>query len=92
MTNFLNKVSVLKASTEDSLLSFGPCSLDDRVYRERSSTEPPFFFRYNYLFSDLHVSLPFDTLTVSVLQAVNVALSQLHPNTWASMQAFHLVC
>jgi len=62
------------------------------VYRERSSTEPPFFFMYTCLFSNLHVSLPFETFTVGALQALNVAPSQLHPNTWASMQAFRVVC
>jgi len=47
VAKFLNKVSVLKASAGESLLAFGPCSLADRMYRERSSTEPPFFFMYN---------------------------------------------
>ena len=85
VAEFLNKVPVLKASTEESLLAFGPCSLEDRVYRERSSTESPFFFMYNCLFSNMHVSLPFYAFTVSVLWALNMAPSQLHPNTWASM-------
>lgn len=63
------------------------------MYRERSSTEPSFFFMYTcFFFSDLHVSLPLDTFTVDVLQALKVASSQLHPNTWASMQAFRLIC
>jgi len=44
MAEFLNDVPVLKASAEESLLAFGPCSLGDRVYRERSSIERPFFF------------------------------------------------
>jgi len=38
------------------------------------------------------VCLPFDAFTVGVLRALNVALTQLHPNTWASMQAFRVVC
>ena len=67
VADFLNKVHVLKASARDSLLSFGSWSLDDRVYMERSSTEPPFFFMFSCLFSDLHVSFPFDTFTVGVL-------------------------
>ena len=53
VAEFLNEVPVLKASAEESLLAFGPCSLEDRVYRERSSTEPPFFFMYGFLFADL---------------------------------------
>jgi len=74
------------------LLAFGPCSLEDRVYRERSSTEPPFFFMYSCLFADLHVSLPFNAFMVGVLKELNVAPTQLHPNSWASMQAFRIVC
>jgi len=72
------------------LLAFGPCSLEDRVYRERSSTEPPFFFMYSCLFADLHVSLPFDAFTAGVLRELNVAPTQLHPNSWASIHAFRI--
>ena len=75
VAEFLDKVPILKASTENSLLAFSLCSLEDRVYRERSSTEPPFFFIYSCLFSDLHVSLPFDAFTMSVLRALNVVPS-----------------
>jgi len=36
---------------------------------------------YTCLFLDLHVSLPFDK-----------SPTQIHPNTWASIQAFRLLC
>jgi len=92
VAEFLDEVPVLKASAEESLLAFGPCSLEDRVYRERSSTEPPFFFMYVCLFADLHVSLPFDAFTAGVLKELNVAPTQLQPNSWAPMQTFRIVC
>ena len=85
---FLNRVPILKASARGSLLSFGPCLLIDCVHKERSSIEPVFFFMYSFLFSDLHVSLPFDTFMVDVLQALNVVQSQLHPNTWRPCKSF----
>lgn len=44
VAEILNKVPVLKASAEESLLAFGPCSLADRVYRDQSSTQPPLLF------------------------------------------------
>jgi len=47
---------------------------------------------YTCLFSDFQVPLPFDTFTVGVLQEFNIAPSQLHPNTWTSMQDFRVVC
>ena len=47
---------------------------------------------YSCLFADLHVSLPFDAFTAGVLKELNVAPTQLHPNSWVSMQAFRIVC
>jgi len=44
------------------------------------------------LFPDFHVSLPFDNFTMGVLRTLNVAPTKLHPNTWASMKAFRLLC
>jgi len=43
-------------------------------------------------FSKLHIWLPFDEFTVGVLQLLNVAPTQLHPNNWAYLQAFWLLC
>ena len=51
-----------------------------------------FFYMYSTLVSDLHVRLPFDDFTMGVLRVLNVAPTQLHPNSWASLQAFRLVC
>jgi len=47
---------------------------------------------YACLFLDLYVSLPFDNFTMSVLRALHLAPTQLHPNTWVFVQAFRLVC
>ena len=47
---------------------------------------------YTCFFSDLHVSLPFDKFTMGVLRALNVVPTQIHPNTWLSLQAFRLLC
>jgi len=38
------------------------------------------------------VSLLFDKFTMGVLRALNVAPTQVHPNTWASLLAFRLLC
>ena len=58
----------------------------------RPGAGPPFFYMYACFFSDLHVSLPFDTFTMGVLRALNVVPTQVHPNTWASLQTFRLLC
>ena len=39
-----------------------------------------------------YVRLPLDDFTMSVLRALNVAPTQLHPKSWAYMQAFRVLC
>ncbi|QCD89758.1 Transposase putative [Vigna unguiculata] len=36
--------------------------------------------------------LPFDEFTIGVLQFLKVAPTQLHPNSWAYLQAFQVLC
>jgi len=50
------------------------------------------FYMYMCHFSQLHIRLPFDEFTMGVLQLLNVAPTQLHPNSWAYLQAFWLLC
>ena len=81
VAGFLDQVSVLKSDVSLDVISIEPCEPTDVVCSSESSTECPFFYMYACLFSDLHVSLPFDIFTVGVLRALNVAPTQLHPNT-----------
>ena len=68
------------------------CDMTDRVCHGRENAPHDFFFVYSTLFSHLHVSLPFDDFTVSILRILNVAPTQLHPNSWAILQAFRVIC
>ncbi|XP_029128019.1 uncharacterized protein LOC114916124 isoform X2 [Cajanus cajan] len=47
---------------------------------------------YDCLFRDLGIVLPFHPFFTSILRILNVAPTQLHPNSWASMQAFWSLC
>ena len=38
------------------------------------------------------MTLPFDEFTADVLRFLNLAPTQLHPNSWACLQAFRMVC
>jgi hypothetical protein len=42
--------------------------------------------------NNLNLWLPFTEFEVSILSMLNVAPSQLHPNNWAFVKAFELVC
>jgi len=92
VTKFFVKCLVLKAGRHSSFFSVVPSESTESVCLGRSVTNPPFFYMYTCLFADLHVSPPFDKFTMGVLWALNVAPTQILPNTWASIQAFRLLC
>jgi len=89
---FLLKHSVLKPGGHSHYFSVVPCGSAERVCMGRPDAGPPFFYMYICFFSNLHVSLSFDEFTMDVLQVLNVVSTQVHPNTWASLQAFRLLC
>ncbi|KAL2322031.1 hypothetical protein Fmac_026410 [Flemingia macrophylla] len=60
----------------------------DFVFLDKSNFVVPSFYVYDCWFRDLHLKLPFDDFILSVLWALNVVSTQLHPNSWAAMQAF----
>jgi len=66
--------------------------MTDRVCHGQENAPHDFFFVYSTFFSHLHISFPFDDFTMSVLRILNVAPTQLHPNSWAILQAFRIIC
>jgi len=81
VAEFFVKNPALKSGGHSNYFDVVPCGPTERVCMGRSGDGPPFFYMYTCFFSDLHVSLPFDTFTMGVLRALNVAPTQVHPNT-----------
>jgi len=46
---------------------------------------------YPCLFTKSNVRVPFDEFTVGVFHTLNVTPTQLHPNSWTSLQTFYLL-
>ncbi|RDX87300.1 Protein CLEC16A, partial [Mucuna pruriens] len=78
----------------DNLLLFTvlPCRLDEIVCEWAAEIEEPYFYLYETLFSKLGIQLPFTDFEQAALRALNVAPTQLHPNNWAFVRAFELLC
>jgi hypothetical protein len=58
-----------------------------------SNVQPPhFFYMYTSVIEDFNIWFPFTPFEVSVLRTLNVAPSQLSPNSWGYMKAFQLAC
>jgi len=73
-------------------LAVDVCGVIDRVCHGRKNAPHDFFFVCSTFFSHLHITFLFDDFTMRVLRILNVALTQLHPNSWAILQAFRVVC
>ena len=59
---------------------------------EASDPEGAFCFVYSTLFRRLGLRLPFTPFKCTLLIELNVALAQLHPNSWAFVRAFTILC
>jgi len=69
------------------------CDLDEPVCANESSDRlGPFCFFYATLLSKVGLRLPLSSFEKGVLSILNVALSQLHPNSWAFIRGFHILC
>jgi len=44
-----------------------------------------FFYFYSCSIFDIHVRFPFDEFTMEVLHVLNIAPTQLHPNSWVAL-------
>jgi len=85
IVDFCKKYDILADTVDDRIISVERARSGDSVCHGREGHSHDFFYMYSTLVSDLHVCLPFDDFTMRVL---NVAPSQLHPNSWTSLQAF----
>jgi len=59
---------------------------------EVSDLEGPFYFVYSTLFRRLGFWLPFTPFERTLLTELNMAPTQLHPNSWAFARAFAILC
>jgi len=90
--SFAESVNVLEEDIEDNVISFRACKENENVCHGQEGMKEDFFYVYACLFKDLHIRLPFDAFIAGVLTELNVAPTQLHPNSWAALQAFRILC
>jgi len=77
----------------DKFVRVMPCTIGEPVcFDELSNPEGPFCFVYLIVFRRLSLRLPFTPFERALLTEVNVAPAQLHPNSWAFVRAFAILC
>ncbi|QCE11276.1 hypothetical protein DEO72_LG10g2509 [Vigna unguiculata] len=92
LNSWLNCTPVISKGVSGDIVSLERVSAIDRVCHGQEGATEKFFYMYMCHFSQLHVRLPLDDFTMGVLRALNVAPTQLHPNSWAYLQAFRILC
>lgn len=65
---------------------------NEQVYHGREGFLVDFFHKYSCLFNDLLIRVSFDEFQIGVLRELYVALTQLHSNCWACVQALRVLC
>jgi len=59
---------------------------------ERANNGEPFFFLYATVFKWVKLCLPLTGFERALLTEINVAPAQLHPNNWAFLRVFGILC
>ena len=77
----------------DKFVKIVPRRVGEPVYCDESSDpEGPFCFIYSTIFKKLILCPPFPSFERALLTKINVAPAQLHPNSWAFVRAFSILC
>ena len=92
LNSWLNCTPVIAKGVNRGIVSLERVSAIEHVCHSQEGATEKFFYMYMCHFSQLHVRLPLDDFTTGVLRELNVVPTQLHPNSWAYMQAFHVLC
>ena len=79
--SWLNCTPVISKGVSKDIVSLERVSAIDRVCHEQEGATEKFFYMYMCHFSQLHVRLSLEGFTMGVLWALNVAPTQLHPNS-----------
>jgi len=93
LKSFADRMKILVDDVLDEIVSLHKGSVLDTVclVREDSFEDFFFFFFFVCLITYMHIWFPLYRFIMEVLQILNVAPTQLHPNSWVVIQAFHLL-
>ncbi|QCE03630.1 hypothetical protein DEO72_LG8g1655 [Vigna unguiculata] len=89
---WLNCTPIFEKGARRDIVASKRVSAVECVCHGREGVDEEFFYMYMCHFSQLHIRLSFDEFTMGVLRLLNIAPTQLHPNSWAYLQAFWVLC
>ena len=77
----------------NAYVSVQPCAKGELVCADdRTNYGEIFFFLYGTVFKQIKLRLPLSGFERALLTEIKVAPAQLHPNSWAFVRAFSILC
>jgi len=77
----------------DRGLKLVPCREDEPICCDESlDPDGPFCYFYTTIFKKVLLRLPLYNLEKALITEINVAPAQLHPNSWAFVRGFSILC
>ncbi|KAG2383986.1 uncharacterized protein HKW66_Vig0152510 [Vigna angularis] len=92
LLNWANDNCILRNLSYGSCVKLVACGENERVFYGKENSKDDFFYVYSYLFYDMYLRFPLNVFQMDVLKTLNVAPTQLHPNSWGYIQAFAVMC
>jgi len=77
----------------DDKVSIRPCPPGEPICTDnRGSDGEPFCFVYATMFKKVKLRFPFTRFEREILTELDIAPAQLHPNGWAFVRAYQIIC
>lgn len=92
LEDFIGRSYIVRDEVDARLIRVAVSHENERVCHGKGSGVEDFFFVYATFLDQLHIRVPFTNFKMGLLRALNVVPTQLHPNAWATVQAFGVVC
>lgn len=90
---FRSKFNISSTGHEEDVVVLLSCDEDERVCdQETSGEQDESYLMYMAVLEEFGVKIPFTSLEMDVLKFLNVAPSQIRPNSWAFIRGFEILC
>ncbi|KEH25779.1 hypothetical protein MTR_6g034305 [Medicago truncatula] len=90
--NFLRSKLSVSSTTREEDIVLAPCPPDENVCSMRPKGAKEIFHMYGAVLEEFGVRIPFTLFEMDVLNLLNVAPTQIHPNSWAFIRGFEILC
>src|ERR1051325_6025452 len=84
--------NISSTGNEDDVI-LEPCETGENVCMSRpKGVNTEWFYFYVGVVEKLSIQFPFSDFEIDILRTMNVAPSQLRPNSWGFIRAFEIIC